>query len=460
MKIISTLVYGVVLVLSIMSCNAQPAIAFKNPIVAIDMPSVIGYPDSSLIGLTKTTFLRKAGIKKALKEPNCRYIINHNFDLGGDTLVIGNNCLLEFKGGSIKNGVIVGNNTMILYSDKAIFKNIKIEGSWNVPNISTNMFADSKKENVLKQLFNLTDNNVFNRVEIREGTYYVAALQDNDAVLRPKSNTEIILDGNIQLRANDFPYYQVMAIYGATNVYLHGKGCIIGDMFKHRYTMRYGENRKTHEWGHGLTIRGCRNVLVEDITCKDCTGDACSITSQIPSDISPVAVVGTPSLNITVKRCHFEGARRQGITIGYASYVAIDSCFFANISQAYKGTAPGAGIDIEPDNNGNKKIDRGCEVSYIIIEYCTFDNCIYGIQTWRSHTADDVRNFHDMIIQDCHLSNIKKWAIGLTGYRNVQIENCKIVNAKYGIRYDNSYNVHTENMLYDNVKSRTVGMPF
>lgn len=251
----------------------------------------------------------------------------------------------------------------------------------------------------MKELFRLTDNNVINRVEIRKGTYNVAALMDNDAVIRPKSNTEIILDGDIRLQANDFPYYQIMAIYGANNVYLHGKGSIVGDMYQHQYTMRFGEKRKTHEWGHGLTIRGCRDVLVEDVTCKNCTGDACSINAQIPSDISPIAEVGTPSLNITVKRCHFEGARRQGITIGYASYVTIDSCFFVNISQAFKGTAPGAGIDIEPDNNGNKKIDKGCESSFVVIKNCSFDNCISGISTWRSHTADDVRNFHDMIIQ-------------------------------------------------------------
>ena len=64
-----------------------------------------------------------------------------------------------------------------------------------------------------------------------------------------------------------------------------------------------------------------------------------------------------------------------------------------------------------------------------------------------------------MIIQDCHLSNIKKWAIGLTGFRNVQIENCKIVNAKYGIRYENTYKVNIENVIYNNVKSKTVGLP-
>ena len=459
MKVITPFVCCMGLVMSLLSCNAQPATSFKNPIVAIEKPSFIGYPDSVEKGLKKVVLPRKAKLEQATKVPDSRYIIKHNFDLGGDTLVLAKNSLLYFRGGSIKNGVIVGNNTMILYRNKAIFENIKIEGTWNVPIVSSEMFADSPKDNVLKELFNLSDNNFFNRVEILEGTYYVSALQDNDAVLRPKSNTEIILDGNICLRANDFPYYQVMAIYGANNVYLHGKGSIVGDMYQHQYTMRFGEHRKTHEWGHGLTIRGCQNVLVEDITCKDCTGDACSITSQIPSDISPIAEVGTPSLNITVKRCRFEGARRQGMTIGYASHVTIDSCFFANISQAFKGTAPGAGIDIEPDNNGNKKIDKGCESSFIIIENCMFDNCNYGIQTWRSHTADDVRNFHDMIIKNCQLSNIKKWAIGLTGFRNVQIENCKIENAKYGVRYENSSKVQTENMSYNNVKSRTVGQP-
>lgn len=46
-------------------------------------------------------------------EPNMKYVIKHDFDLGGEDVTIPEGCLLEFDGGSIDNGTVVGQNTII-----------------------------------------------------------------------------------------------------------------------------------------------------------------------------------------------------------------------------------------------------------------------------------------------------------------------------------------------------------
>lgn len=42
-------------------------------------------------------------------EPNMKYVIKHNFDLGGESVTIPANCVLEFDGGSLSNGTLIGN---------------------------------------------------------------------------------------------------------------------------------------------------------------------------------------------------------------------------------------------------------------------------------------------------------------------------------------------------------------
>lgn len=42
------------------------------------------------------------------------YIVQYDYDLNGETIVIPESCVLDFRGGSIANGTITGNNTQVL----------------------------------------------------------------------------------------------------------------------------------------------------------------------------------------------------------------------------------------------------------------------------------------------------------------------------------------------------------
>lgn len=77
------------------------------------------------------------GVKKniltanMINQPNTIYEIRYDFDLGGETIEILEGCTLKFEGGSLSNGNIKGNSTIIKSYPIQIFKNISILGSWN-----------------------------------------------------------------------------------------------------------------------------------------------------------------------------------------------------------------------------------------------------------------------------------------------------------------------------------------
>lgn len=63
---------------------------------------------------------------------NTIYEIRYKFDLNGKSIVIPVDCVLEFKGGSLKNGTIIGNNTKIIAGITCIFEGISTKGNFNI----------------------------------------------------------------------------------------------------------------------------------------------------------------------------------------------------------------------------------------------------------------------------------------------------------------------------------------
>lgn len=64
--------------------------------------------------------------------PDTKYIIKHNFDLNGQTVNIPENCIIAIDGGSISNGILVGDNTILLNVNRAdnILNNVTLSGTW------------------------------------------------------------------------------------------------------------------------------------------------------------------------------------------------------------------------------------------------------------------------------------------------------------------------------------------
>lgn len=74
--------------------------------------------------------------------PNTIYHIQYDYNLNGATITIPDNCVLQFDGGSLSNGVINGNNSIINSELIKIFSNdIYLKGNWNITYIYPEWFG-------------------------------------------------------------------------------------------------------------------------------------------------------------------------------------------------------------------------------------------------------------------------------------------------------------------------------
>ena len=316
-----------------------------------------------------------------------RIYIKSITDLRGSVAIIPKGYKLVFDGGFFRNGTLIGNDTEIEYIDKC-FDNIIIEGTWHIPNISSDMFFYSGKVNEIVNLMSLTNPFIENTVIIEKGVYNVRVdNNDEDCIVVP-SNTTLILKGIIMLLPNSFSNYNILRISG-DNILIKGGGSIIGD--KNFHIGNEGQ------WGMGIFIYGGKRVTIEDICVKDCWGDC--------------IYIGGESGDIFINNCNLDNGRRQGISITSAYNVSIFDCIISNI----KGHAPESGIDIEPN--------EGQSVNNVNIKGVSIFNCIGGILCYGYEKNAIVG---DISIDYCNILGCVKIPVRLYGCNNVDVLSCWI----------------------------------
>ena len=108
------------------------------------------------------------------------------------------------------------------------------------------------------------------------------------------------------------------------------------------------------EWRMGLSLRGCRDVVVEGLRIESSGGDGIYVDGG-----------GTRRYceNVVIRDVICDDNHRQGMSVISAKNLVVEDSQFVNTW----GTAPGAGIDLEPDGN-----DQSLEG--ILIRRCIFEN--------------------------------------------------------------------------------------
>ena len=350
----------------------------------------VPYNASNPNGMGKIVLKKNDNFKQVVEaqtDGNTIFVIKYDFILTGNVLVPAN-CVLEFDGGSINgNGTgkntIIGTNTQIIAQAVAILNNgIVIAGTWICARILSDWFSDITLDNRIKQLFNLTNEDIQNTILITENIYNVSVDINNGVALLPNSNTEIILNGSIKMATNAFDSTIIIHIKNCKNVKVHGSGSLIGDKTTHTGT--------TGEGGDGINITGSENIYIEGITIKDFWGDC-------------IYIGGWDGLNknINIFGCTLDNGRRQGISVTWAHFVNIKNCTIKNVS----GTAPQYGIDLEPNTS--------CSVRFVWIEGCEITNCYGGIMDYASADNNSEvgdyfvlrNNIHDIISNHAILIN-------------------------------------------------------
>ena len=321
-----------------------------------------------------------------------KIIIDKDVDLKGNACKIPAEKTLVFKGGIIKNGVLHGNMTKIECKGKA-FNRVSIKGSWDVPKISTKLFADLNYENSIRDVVALAHPKVKNKIEIEKSEYKVRAEKKPNVCISICSNTDFILKGTIRLVPNNLKGYNIIQTIGK-NIKVRGNGTIIGD--KHTHTGTEGE------WGMGIDLNEAINTTVSGLTIKDCWGDC--------------IYVGGNSRNVLIEKCRLDHGRRQGISITKADGVTIRNCTITNVG----GTAPEYAIDIEPNKHDS--------VDNIIIENVAVKDCEGGFVVSRKKQKNGAKTpwIGNVVIKNCLVSSKSKVPVRVHRCEKVKIEKCSL----------------------------------
>ncbi|MGH7970850.1 MAG: right-handed parallel beta-helix repeat-containing protein, partial [Limisphaerales bacterium] len=101
---------------------------------------------------------------------------------------------------------------------------------------------------------------------------------------------------------------------------------------------------KRAEWRMGVALHGCRHVLIEGLRVESTGGDGFYIDGG--GDLGW-------SEDVTLRDCVAYDNHRQGVSVISAVNLLIENCLFSSTW----GTAPEAGIDLEPDTENQRFIN-------------------------------------------------------------------------------------------------------
>lgn len=288
--------------------------------------SIVNVEDPVTGNVVKMNYLTQSMISKE----NTIYIIQYDYNLNKQTITIPSGCVLLFEGGSISNGTLIGNETIIV-GNSEIFNLTTIEGIWANTAVYSTYFK-GEDSYILTNSCSLCKGNTITALYIEDRIFEIKLTEAYTDVLTLPSNTTLITNATIKLLPNNLENYNVVSIRDVFNVEVRGLN-IVGDVQTHL--------GNTGERGHGISIFNAQNIVLENITSSYCWGDGIYVA------VGSTSTVG--NTNISIKNAYCEYNRRQGISIIQGDNIMISNSKFNNTGQI-NGTAPMAGCDIEPNN--------------------------------------------------------------------------------------------------------------
>ena len=304
---------------------------------------------------------------------NTKYVVKYDYVLGED-IIVPENCILEFDGGSIaadsiaNRDTVTGTNTIINTIEKAFFKNVIIAGTWNNDTSYLSWFEDSDDyTNQIMYLSLLSKKIYLDKGGNIKGQILI--------------NKEVEIDGcnnvfNVYVNDTDITVnnYRTLYINCAKNVHIHNI------KFKYK-TVITSTSGKTYEC---LSIRNetyignqftnIYNISVEDFDNRD--SNPCEFHAIMLQNFDEGNSCSIH--NIIIKNCINLG---DGIPItGTGSIAGIR----VQVSSVAKSTGVGEIYNVtvnllsncNPKNHNDLTIIEDCEAIYI----CAVPG-VYGMKT-------------------------------------------------------------------------------
>lgn len=237
-------------------------------------------------------------------------------------------------------------------------------------------------------------------VLIPDGVYMIDAVKGVDI----ESDTKFSLAKAAVIKAipNNSEYSTILRIKDASNVRVSG-GVIIGE--------RYHHNGSGGEWGMGISIIGSRKILIDNVVVKDNWGDGFYISGS--------------SRDVVLRSVTADNNRRQGVSVISVDGLVISDSSFINTN----GTAPHAGIDIEP-NPGDSVANVRIENSKIL------GNKGWGIQLTLPNSIDYTESVRNVSIENNYISGNRVGGVGVLNVNEANILNNTIEgNINHGVYF-------------------------
>ncbi len=263
-----------------------------------------------------------------------------------------------------------------------------------------------------------------------------------------KNKTIIFQNGvNLVARPGAFSniYAALMTFYEANNVIIIGYGATFR-MQKSEY-IAYNNS----EYRHCIQLTSCSNMEIYGLKLMDSGGDGIVI-----SNYTGVAYQRYCE-NIFLKDLWCDNNYRQGISIGSAQHLRVENCWFTNTI----GTAPEAGVDIEPNYPFERLID-------VVFDKCRFSGNEGGGILIAPISIDSTTLPMDVTFNNCYIANngTNRYQISTYGYAsgatgNVIFNNCMTDGGTYsvgGTKLASGYKAIFNNCVFRNPTNIVVNL--
>ena len=227
-------------------------------------------------------------------------------------------------------------------------------------------------------------------IVVPAGTYMINAL--TGISLRSHTRLSLATGATLQAIPNSADRYWIVKAWNVNNVEIVG-GAIVGERTQHQGT--------TGQWGYGINIEGSNTVYVHNIAVSNSWGDGVLVGA---TGWGSTAVL---SYNVTLNYVTATNNRRQGLTIAPATQVYVVNSSF----NGSNGTAPQAGIDIEPQTQGTAQQIR--------LEATTLSNNV-------GNGLEVHNNVSGLTLNNVTAENNKGYGVFTSGPTNVAITNSNL----------------------------------
>ena len=265
-----------------------------------------------------------------------------------------------------------------------------------------------------------------------------------------RGDLELIFEDGVEVEAKKGGFLgKLDCLFKATdarNLVIRGEGTVVLRMHKRHYQMAA---YKKSEWRHGISLLGCENVRVENLTVRETGGDGIYLSRSNTLN---------GCRHVVIRNVISDANHRQGLSVIAGSDLLIENCVFKNT----EGAAPEAGFDIEPNGDGQSA------------ERITVRNCLSennggaGFITYFLKLSAEKSPPLDITFENCRVVNNKgaAFVVGAVGDNNpsgtIRFLGCTAENTQGpGIYlYDKSRNrarIRFENCTLKNVAQSNRG---